>query len=442
VTPFGPPPQTYAGRRAKLLERLTGAALFIPAVPEAVYANDVHYRYRPDTNARYLTGFEEPAGVLLSGCAADGAGYTLFVLPSDPEAETWTGRRVGIEGARERYGADHAYAQSQTFEVLAKHLEHATVLFYAYSRDASVNQRVLDVVQKVNAARPKTGAPLLALQDADALLSEMRLFKSPEEVGLLRTACTISGESHRRLMETLRPGMFEYQAEAVLDHGFRSAGCAGPAYGTIAAGGVNATVLHYTRNDTILKERELILVDAGGEYGGYCADITRTFPVGTSYTPSQAGLYDLVVEAQRRAIEAVAPGATYESVHKAAVTALVEGLLDLGILHGDVASCVESEAYKPFFMHRTSHWLGMDVHDIGSYRDASGSRVLKPGMVLTVEPGLYIRTDAAAPEPYRGIGIRIEDDVAVTAEGREVLSSAAPKQRDEIEKLRRKALGG
>jgi Xaa-Pro aminopeptidase len=269
----------------------------------------------------------------------------------------------------------------------------------------------------------------------------MRLIKSSNEIDLLRRACGVSAVGHRRLMETLVPGRFEFQAEAILEYEFRSGGCTGPAYGTIVAGGESASVLHYTANDKILRDGELVLVDAGGEYGGYCADITRTFPVGPRYSTAQAEAYDIVLDAQTKAIDVVRPGSRYSDVHDAAVRALSEGLIALGVISGSADECIENEAYKPYFMHRTSHWLGMDVHDVGSYRDAAESRRLLPGIVLTVEPGLYFRADADVPSHLRGVGIRIEDDVAVTETGCDVLSSEVPKRRNEIEALRDRVSG-
>ncbi len=436
MTLNGPDPRIYAERRASLREKLDTAVLFIPPLSHAVYSNDVHYRYRPRTNLRYLSGFEEPAGLMLSNCGGDEDGFTLFVMPRDAESETWTGRRAGIEGATQDYGADQAYPQSHMFEKLRGQLANAKTLYYELSPDQQTNQTVNEVVASINKERPRTGGGPLSVVDAGALVDDMRLIKGDEEIELLRAACDASARGHLRLMEGLAPGQYEYQAEAMMEYEFRAAGCAGPAYGTIVASGSNASVLHYTANDKRLRDGDVILVDAGGEYGGYCADITRTFPVGKHYSEPQARVYDVVLDAQTAAIETVRPGVTYAQVHEAAVEVLTQGLLSLGALEGGLRECVDSEAYKPYFMHRTSHWLGMDVHDVGSYRSGEGSRVLEAGIVLTVEPGLYFRSDATVPEELRGIGVRIEDDVAVTEDGHDVLSSKVPKARAEIEKLR------
>jgi Xaa-Pro aminopeptidase len=442
MTLNGPSPAAFAERRAAVRKALEGAVLFLPEAPEAVYANDVHYSYRPDTNVRYLSGFEEPCALILTGHGKEEDGFTLCVRPRDEKSETWTGKRAGIEGAKERYGADHAYTIDDTWKVLLQHLRRADRLFYAHSRDPQINQKILELVHEANQERPRRGGDPLVVSEAGPLLSEFRLRKRPEEIDKLRDAARVSAAAHTRLMERIRPGDTEYQAQALLEFEFRHGGCMGPAYGSICAGGAGATVLHYTSNDRELHDGELLLVDAAGEYGGYCADITRTFPVGAKFSDAQARVYDIVLASQKKAIEAVRPGATLDEVHRTALTVLVEGLIDLGLLTGTVDECLQTNAYALYYMHNTSHWLGMDVHDAGSYRTNGAPRPLEPGMVLTVEPGLYIRADAPVDEALRGIGIRIEDDVVVTGGGHEVLTHAVAKERVEIEALREKALRG
>ncbi|HYC57597.1 MAG TPA: aminopeptidase P N-terminal domain-containing protein [Candidatus Binatia bacterium] len=439
MTLHGPRPEAFDERRRTVREQLAGAVLFVPETREALYANDVHYPYRPDTNIRYLCGFEEPAALLLTAHGGEEDGFTLCVRPRDEHSETWTGRRAGIEGAREHYGADHAHPLEKTYEILLGHLRRASRLYFAYSPDPAVNQQVLAAVHQANQERPRKGGDPIVVSEAAPLLAEYRLRKRPEEIDLMRKAGAVSGAAHARILETLRPGMTEYQVQAQLEHDFRFGGCTGPAYGSICAGGADSTILHYTRNDKVLKDGELILIDAAGEYGGYCADITRSFPVGAAYSPAQAELYDIVLAAQLASIETIRPGATIEAVHKASVRVLTQGLLDLGLLQGTLEECIEKNAHQPFYMHNTSHWLGMDVHDAGSYRVADASRTLEPGMVLTVEPGLYVRSNAEVDERYRGIGIRIEDDVLVTETGYEIFTGSAPKDRAEIEKIRRRA---
>ncbi len=437
MTLNGPALNVLAGRRAAVLGALreTRAVLVLPAVAESVYSADVHYPYRTGSNIRYLTGFEEPAAVILSASGHED-GFTLLVNPRDPVAETWTGRRAGIEGALKDYAADYAYPLERFEDVVQKHLAGADRLYYGYGTSAACDRVIPELVHRANALRPRGGGSPIQMVDAGTILDEMRLFKADEEITIMRRACEISSDAHVRLMEQIRPGMNEYQAEALIEHAFRDAGCAGPAYGTIAAGGANATVLHYTSNDRELDNGALFLVDAGGEYGGYCADITRTFPIGKSFTPAQARVYDIVLDAQKAAIAQVKPGSTHQDVHMTAIRVLSEGLIDLGLIDSGIDECIETESYKTYYMHGTSHWLGMDVHDVGSYKPDADSRRLAAGIVLTVEPGLYIGEDADAPEELRGIGIRIEDDVLVTASGHEVLTSTCPKERAELEALR------
>lgn len=441
-TLHGPPLSEHAARRQRFLDEFTGGVLFLPPVAEAVFAADVHYRYRPDTNIRYLAGFEEPCALLLAADGSDEEGFTLCVEPRDEHSLVWTGPRAGIEGAKNIFGADHAFELKSAMDHLAVHLPRAKRFFYAYSADPHVNERVLAAVSTANVARRRAGGDPLAVEDATDVLGEMRLIKSTSEAQLMREAATVSSGAHKLSMEALRPGMYEYEIEALLEYEFRRGGCAAPAYGSIVAGGAGATILHYTANDQPLRDGDLMLVDAGGEYGGYCADITRTTPVGETFSDAQAVLYDLVLAAQELAIGACTPGSTVDEVHTKALMHLCEGLIDLGIVEGSAEQVRESGSYRPFYMHNTSHWLGMDVHDAGRYRFGKNPRPLTPGMVLTVEPGLYFRPDAPVAERFRGIGIRIEDDVLVTERAPEVLTAAAPKHRSELEEIRTRALRG
>ncbi len=440
MTPNGPDRQVYARRRRAVLDRLDKGVLFLPAVEEAIYSTDVSYPYRANSNIRYLCGFEEPAALLLANCGSDTDGFTLCVRPRDSSSETWTGRRAGLEDAAAIYGADHSLRCEEAYDALAARLEKAEHLWLAWHPSSSANARVVELVRRVNASRQRSDLVRISVHDADDILGEMRLIKSDEEIVVLRQACAISVEAHRRAMEHARPGGSESQLAALVEYRLRKAGCSGPAYGTIAASGNNATVLHYVRNDSALVNGDLLLLDAGGEYGGYCADITRTFPVGHRFSRAQAQLYDLVLAAQRAAIAAVRPGEPQAGVHRASVEVLCRGMVDLGLLDGPAGDRIEDESYKQYFMHGTSHWLGMDVHDSGRYRAGGESRPLQPGMVLTVEPGIYVRQDSAAPEELRGIGIRIEDDVLVTADGHDVLTEGLPKERGEIEELRQRVL--
>jgi len=314
-------------------------------------------------------------------------------------------------------------------------------LYFRFGRDWEFNQRVVGWMRQWQQLRPRSGHGPVVLRDPAAVLHEMRLRKAPEEVQLLESAARIGAAGHLRAMEEVRGGMYEFEVEALLDGTFRRLGASGPAYPSIVASGPNATVLHYTHNNRCLAEGELILIDAGAEYGFYCSDITRTFPVGRAFSPAQRALYELVLAAQKAAIAEVRPGVPYDRPHRRAIEVLVDGLLELKLLQGDRKEIIEQEQYRKFYMHRTSHWLGMDVHDVGAYKIDEQFRNLEPGFVLTVEPGLYVREDCGdAPEEFRGIGIRIEDDVLVTERGHQVLTAAVPKETEEIEAIRRSAV--
>jgi Xaa-Pro aminopeptidase len=430
-------PQVYAERRRRVMDAIgPDAAAIFAAAPVAVRSNGEEYPYRPDNDFLHLTGFPEPEAVcvLTPGHAEE---VVLFVRPRDPERETWTGRRAGVEGAMTAYGAHAAYTIDQLDAKIGAYVGNRERLFYTLGRDPVFNQRVLGWVQQWRQLRPRSGKGPTAVLDAAELVHEMRLLKTPDEVACLRRAIEIAAEAHCEAMRTVRPGLHEYEIEALLDYTFRRRGGSGPAYPSIVAAGANATVLHYTTNDQCMRDDELVLIDAGAEYAGYCADITRTFPVGPRFGAAQRAVYDVVLAAQRAAIDAVRPGVAFDVPHQRAVGILVDGLLDLGLLAGGRDEIITKELYRPFYMHRTSHWLGMDVHDVGKYRVNDQPRRLEPGMVLTVEPGLYVAAERDdVQECYRGIGVRIEDDVLVTAEGYDVLSAAVPKEPADIEALR------
>ncbi|MBI2963366.1 MAG: aminopeptidase P N-terminal domain-containing protein [Deltaproteobacteria bacterium] len=426
----------FAARRQRFLAALpAGSLALLAAAPVAMRSNDVEYRYRQDNDFHYLTGFPEPEAL----CLLDTAGaerFTLFVLPRDPERETWTGRRYGAEGARERFAADTAHTVDRFEEVFAKLLDGRERLYFTLGRDDRLNQRVLEQVRRSQATRARSGAPALALLSPVDVLHEMRLRKAPEEIDRMRRAAAISAVAHREALLAARPGAAEHEVEAAIDFAFRRLGGSGPAYPSIVASGANATILHYTENSRRMCDGDLVLIDAGAEYDHYCADVTRTYPVGAKFGAEQRGVYDVVLEAQKHAIEAVAPGASFDDVHDAALRVLVEGLRSLGVLAASLDEAIEKGAYRPYYMHRTSHWLGMDVHDVGKYRLEDKPRRLEPGMVLTVEPGLYFAesVDGAAAR-FRGTGVRIEDDVLVTAEGREVLTAEIAKEADLLERI-------
>jgi Xaa-Pro aminopeptidase len=436
-------PAVFAERRRQLLAALGPDAVAVfPAAPERTRSNDVEYRYRQQSDFYYLTGFAEPGALCVLQPGHPDHEYVLFVRPRDRERETWTGRRAGVEGAMIDYAADKAYPIDELEQHLLKWIGERDRFYCALAGDEAFARRAMGWFEHGRAMRQRTGSGPSGLLDARELVHEMRLLKSPAELDAMRRAAAISAEAHVGAMRAARPGGWEYEIEALIEYTFRRHGAAGPAYPSIVATGDNATILHYTSNDRQLGADELLLIDAGAEYDFYCADITRTFPTAKRFGGRQRDVYELVLAAQHAAIEAVRPGARFDEPHQQAVRVLAEGLVSLGILRDSVEAVIEQELFKPVYMHRTSHWLGMDVHDVGIYKRADGARVLEPGMVLTIEPGLYIAEflDDIAPE-WHGIGVRIEDDVLVTADGHEVLTAAVPKAMAEIEALRREGMG-
>jgi Xaa-Pro aminopeptidase len=425
-----------AARRQAYLKRLGNGAALLPGTHNVVRSADSDFPFRQDSDFYYLTGLEEADAVcVLRPDAAEP--FVLFVLPRDRDQEIWTGRRVGAEGAKEFYGADAAFPISEMDTRLPDLLRDVDTLHYALGHDAAMDQRVLRIAGEQRKIRPRRGHGIVRFEDPSVVLHEMRLLKDDYELGRMRAAAAITCEAHRLLMRETRPGLQEYELQAMLEYQFRSRGASGPAYGSIVGGGANATVLHYVTNRDRLQDGQLVLVDAGCELDCYASDVTRTFPVGASFTPEQAAVYQVVLDAQLQAIATVRPGATFIAAHDIAVRVLCEGLVDLGLVEGPVDRAIESSDYRKYYMHRTGHWLGLDVHDVGLYESGGESRRLEPGMVLTVEPGIYIAADdPTAPAAFRGIGVRIEDDVLVTSGGAEILTAAVPKAIAEIEALR------
>jgi Xaa-Pro aminopeptidase len=428
---------SFAARRKRVMEAIApGATAILPSAPIAIRSGDVEFIYRQDSDFYYLTGFAEPESVaLLSPGHPDGE-FVMFVRPRDKERETWTGRRAGVEGAIIEYGADKGYVIDELEKILPRYLEKSDRVHYPLGLNDKMDERVLKLVRWAQTMRPRIGVGPSAIIDPRDIIHEARLKKEPAELEAMRRAMAISAEAHKRAMTKARGGIMEWQIEAEVDYTFRSNGAAGPSYPSIIASGPNAATLHYINNDREMRTGELLLIDAGAEYDFYAADITRTSPIGARFTPLQRSLYEVVLEAQRQAIEMIKPGARFDEPHETALRVLVDGMRHLGILHGSAAEIMETGAYRRYYMHRTSHWLGMDVHDVGLYRVNGASRVLEPGMVLTVEPGLYINDDDEdVPESFRGIGIRIEDDVLVTEDGYEVMTSATPKSIVDVEAL-------
>lgn len=429
--------ELYAERRRRVLAALgDDGVLVLPAAPELVAGRDTELRYRPDTDLFYLTGYTEPEAVLVLAPGAE-APCTLFVRPRDAERELWTGRRGGVEAAQALYGADAAYPVAELGTRLPDLLAGRASLYAPMAGRAHADELVRDVLARGRTARQRSGRGARTLLDPGALLDEMRLFKDAHELALMREAARITIEAFREGAAAAHEGAGEWEVQAALEFGFRRRGSDGPAFESIVAGGENATILHYVANDRILRAGELLLVDAGASWRGYAADITRTFPVSGRFSPGQRAVYEAVLAAHQAAIGACRPGAPVDGVHRAAVRALVTALVEQGLLRGVVDELVEQEqSYKPYYPHKTSHWLGLDVHDVGDYARAGASRPLEPGMVLTVEPGLYIPADAQdAPEALRGTGVRIEDDVLITDAGAEVLTAALPVGIDEVERM-------
>jgi Xaa-Pro aminopeptidase len=422
----------YQRRRARLAAAMGMGVALVPTAPERTRNRDAHYPYRYDSYFYYLTGFREPDAVLaiVGGSAAK---HVLFCRDKNPEREIWDGFRYGPEAARGAFGFDEAHSIERLDALVPELIAGHTALYCHLGADAAWDGRITGWINQVRThARSGALAPR-EIRDVHALLDEMRLIKGPEELHLMRRAATITAGAHRRAMRAARPGRSEYEIEAELVHEFRRHGAQAPAYTPIVASGERACVLHYVQNDGRLEDGELLLIDAGCELDGYAADLTRTFPVNGRFSAPQREIYDLVLAAQAQAISTVRPGAEWDAPHRAAVQVLTQGLIDLKLLTGGLAEAVETEAYKRFYMHRTGHWLGLDVHDAGDYKQDGEWRALAPGMVLTVEPGCYIRPDAGIPERYAGIGVRIEDDVLVTDAGAEVLTQDAPKQARDIE---------
>lgn len=428
-------PGEFKQRRKLLMRRMKKNAVAVLAGAPAVARNrDVEYPYRQDSDFHYLTGFDEPESVAVFAPGREQGQFILFCRPYDETKAVWTGKHAGLEGAKERFGADEAYPIEELGKVLPELLDQKSVVYFPIGLDGGLDR---EVVAAVNALRGKvrTGAkPPEEFVALDRPLHELRLRKSPDEIRAIRKAVDVSVQAHQRAMAACRPGIYEYQIEAELAHEFMRHGLRYAAYPSIVAGGGNACVLHYTENADVLRDGDLLLIDAGAEFGNYAADITRTFPVNGRFSEAQRLLYELVLDAQAAAIDKIRPGKSWIEPHDAAVRVLVKGLVRLGLLEGRVGKLIKDEAYKKFYMHRTGHWLGMDVHDVGDYKLDNEWRELEPGMVLTVEPGLYIAPDCLDVEPkWRGIGIRIEDDVLVTKDGCEVLTAAMPKTVAEIE---------
>ena len=426
----------FAKRRRQLM-RIMGrdSIAILPAASPKHRNNDVEYAYRQDSDFHYLTGFGEPQSVAVVVPGREGGEYLLFVRERDPARETWDGHRAGPEGATRDYGADDAFPIGDLDDILPGLMENRARVFYTMGVDRDFDQRVVGWVNGLRAQARHGRHPPHEIVALEHFLHDMRLYKSRPEIALMQESADIAARAHVRAMQFCRPGYWEYEVMAELIHEFRRAN-ADTSYHPIVGGGANGCILHYHENNARLRDGDLLLIDAGCEFESYASDITRTFPVNGRYSPEQRALYEVVLEANLAAIAKVKPGNHWNEPHDAAVHALTAGLVNIGLLKGRVPALIKAQAYRDFYMHRTGHWLGLDVHDVGDYKVGDVWRMLEPGMALTIEPGLYVAPGAkGVPKAFQGIGIRIEDDVVVTRDGHKVLTDGVPKSVAEIEAL-------
>jgi Xaa-Pro aminopeptidase len=426
--------QEFSERRRRVLAALGDGMLIVPAAPVAIRNNDVEHEYRQDSDFFYLTGYDEPDSVLVLSPSSEQP-FVMFVRPRDPEREVWDGARAGVEGAVRDFGADVAHPISELATKLPELMRNVKRVFYRLGFDRSFDDKILDAISQTRRRCRNGGTWPTEIVDSAVLLHELRLKKTEHELALMQRAAEITHEAHVLAMAASKPGMYEYEVEGLLRRVFRERGAERPAYAPIVGSGPNATVLHYRRSNRRMGDGDLLLIDAGCEYEYYACDVTRTFPVNGKFSPAQRAIYEIVLAAQLASIDVTKPGATLDEIHQASVRTIAAGLLELGILQGPLEAILEEQRYKPYYMHRTSHYLGMDVHDVGAYHVGEKPRELATGTVITVEPGIYISASAGTvPEEFRGIGIRIEDDVVVSADGNRVLTASIPKTVEDIER--------
>lgn len=427
----------FARRRKQLMALMEPDSIaIVPAAPERVRSRDTEYHYRQDSDFLYLSGFEEPQAVLVLAPGREHGEYILFVRERNREREIWDGYRAGPEGACSEFEADDAFPIDDIDDILPGLLEGKQRVYYAMGKDSEFDKHVMDWVNTIRAKVRSGATPPGEFLDLSHFLNDMRLFKSAAELRVMKEAGEISARAHVRAMKACKPGVMEYQLEAEIIHEFQKSGARFPAYNSIVGGGKNGCILHYIENSAPLKQGDLVLIDAGCELDYYAADITRTFPVSGKFSPEQKALYDICLRAQLAAIAVAKPGNHWNDPHEATVRVITQGLLEIGLLEGNIDEIIKNETYKEFYMHRAGHWLGMDVHDVGDYKVGGEWRVLEPGMVMTVEPGIYVAPDnERVAKKWRGIGIRIEDDVVITKDGNEILTKDVPKTVEEIEAL-------
>ncbi|MDE0482266.1 MAG: aminopeptidase P N-terminal domain-containing protein [Candidatus Poribacteria bacterium] len=427
--------------RENFIEQMdSGSVAIFVSAPAAMRNHDTEHIYNPDPNFYYLTGFEEPESICVIAPDHPKHQYTLFVLPKDEKAEIWNGKRVGVKDACAHYGADKAFPIDKFDEKIGRYLEGAERLYYTLGSDSYIDAKILDRFRRGVKSRIGTGKGIHTLIDPSPILSEMRLIKNEAELNRIRQASDITVDGHIAAMVAAHPGMYEYELEAIVDATFRSGGANSTAFPTIVASGGNATTLHYTTNDCRIEDDTLVLIDAGAEYKRYCGDVTRTFPVNGTFTDAQREIYQLVLDAQYGIIDTIRPGVSIDEPHQKSIELLTEGMLSLGLLKGKTKKLIKKEKYRQFYMYRVGHMIGLDVHDVNCVRDAEGEfKTFEPGMVITIEPGLYVAEGTKnVPTDYLGIGVRIEDDILVTESGCEVLTDAVPKEIDAIEELMNK----
>jgi Xaa-Pro aminopeptidase len=427
----------YARRRKALMTEMEPNSIAIlPAAPMYIRNRDVEHIYRQDSDFQYLSGFPEPEAVIALIPGREHGEYVLFCRERDPARELWDGLRAGQDGAISEYGADDAFPIGDIDDILPGLIEGRSRVYYAIGSNQEFDHRLMEWINTIRSKARQGAQPPNEFVALDHLLHDLRLYKSANEVKVMKHAAQISARAHVRAMQASRAGLYEYHLEAELDYEFRKGGAKMPAYGSIVAAGKNACILHYRENDAVLKDGDLVLIDAGCEIDCYASDITRTFPVSGRFSPEQKAIYELVLAANEEAFKHIAPGKHWNEAHEATVKVITAGLVELGLLQGDVEELIATEAYKPFYMHRAGHWLGMDVHDVGDYKVGGEWRVLEPGMAMTVEPGIYVAADNQdVAKKWRGIGVRIEDDVVVTRTGCEILTGGVPKTVAEIEAL-------
>ncbi len=426
----------YAKRRQELKAHMEPNSIaIVPSAHELVRSRDVHFHFRQDNDFYYLTGFNEPDAVMVFIPEREHGEFVLFNRPKDKKMETWHGRRFGQEGVIEQFGVDDAFPIDDIDEILPGLIEGRERIYYGLGVNKQFDQQVMGWIKKIRASVSKGAKPPGEIIDLRHTLHEMRLFKSAAEIKLMRHAAQASAEAHTCLMQVCQPGISEADIEAEFNYQIAKRGCRYAAYPSIVAGGENACILHYVENCDKLKSGDLLLVDAGAEYQHYAADITRTYPINGKFSAVQKQVYQIVLDAQYAAIDAVKPGNHWQAPHEAAVKVLTQGLIDLGVIDGPLQQALEKESYKGYYMHKTGHWIGLDVHDVGDYHVGGEPRVFEPGMVLTVEPGLYFAPDGDCDAKFKGIGIRIEDDILVTKDGHENLTAAVPKTIKDIEAI-------